>query len=400
MVDQLTLTVNNKALTGWSSAEVVAGIERVPRSFQLGVVFSVDEALAKSALYAPAGQPCVLSYKGKPLLTGYIDSVQSRLSQGNHEIAYVGRGECSDVVDGSFEFFGSKSYLLNNLSIADTVKKIIEPSGVGFVVNNDPAKKITNLGYLTANLGDTSYSAIEGLNRVCGALLYEDGKGNFVMGTAGSEPASTATITHLDCIASTAHINLSNVYSDYFIYSQAEAQLPEKFGTAATGNYHNILFDTRKQVGGGGPRVRNYRKIVGGVLNPLIYDKSASYQQTYCSWFANRQMALAQAVTVEVFGWEDSNKQMWTPNSMVNVLLPHHNIQQSGKALPYLIVECRYVISPEQGTTTIMTLMPKDGFVATPQTIPLNADIAALITAKGQTAPASQTGPGGLQGHV
>jgi prophage tail gpP-like protein len=400
MTDQLTLTINSKALTGWTSAEIVAGIERMPRMFQLGVVYTVDEALAKSTLYAPAGQPCVLSYKGKPLLTGYIDSVQSRLSVGNHEIAYIGRGACSDVVDSSFEFFGIKSYLLNNLSIADTVKKILEPSGVGFVVNNDPAQKIINLGYLSANLGDTSYSAIEGLNRVCGALLYEDGKGNFVMGTAASEAPSTTTITHLDCIASSAQINLTNVFSDYFIYSQAEAQLPDKFGTAATGNFHNNVFDTRKQVVSGATRVRNYRKVIGGILNPLIYDKTASYQQIYCNWFANRMMALAQAITIEVVGWEDTNKQLWTPNSTVNVLLPHHNIENDGKAVSFLIVECRYVISPEQGTTTIMTLMPKNGFVASPQVMPLNADIAALITSKALTAPATTTGPGGLQGHV
>jgi prophage tail gpP-like protein len=386
MTVPLQLSINGNVLKtgGWSYAEITAGIERVPRHFILGTTFAQD-SLLESVSHAPAGQPCVITYDGVSMLTGYCDAVQSSLLAKNHEISYHGRGACQDVVDTSFQFTGEKIKLLLNVSIANATKQILASCGLNLIVEapnavNDP-NKIINKAYISANVGDSSYTAIEQMNTYCGCILYEDGAGNFVMGQAGSEPASQTTLTHQNCITSQVSFDLAAVHSDYNIYASPEAKNQETFGKFKNGNYHQPIFDNRKNVIGGGARTRLYEKIVSGMsLDPTI-----NYQQAYCNWFANRQMGLAQPITVTVIGWEDAQGQMWRPNQLVTVSLPYQNVP-SGQLL---VVECTYILSEDRGTVTRMLLMPSMAFSAAPLNVPLSSDLFS------QPAPGAAATPAG-----
>jgi prophage tail gpP-like protein len=173
MTNNLTLTINGNVITGWKYAEIICGIERVPRSFHVSVVWNVDEGLAKSDRLSPAGQPCVVKYKDQPLITGYVDVVHSQLNTGEHEISYIGRGTCEDVVDGTFEFYSGSNEDLTNLKIgvpvATAVKAILDASGVKLVVDNQSANLVPNL--LIGTIGMSAYSAIELFNTQTGCLL-------------------------------------------------------------------------------------------------------------------------------------------------------------------------------------------------------------------------------------
>jgi prophage tail gpP-like protein len=111
---------------------------------------------------------------------------------------------------------------------------------------------------------------------------------------------------------------------------------------------------------------------------PAIYGSKLVYSQVYADWLANRRMGYAQPVEVVIPGWLDGNGQLWTPNQIVNVLLPHQNIGFLTAPLKMLVVGCRYSLSVAGGTTITLTLMPAEAFDVKPVSIPLNRDIQQL----------------------
>lgn len=75
-------------------------------------------------------------------------------------------------------------------------------------------------------------------------------------------------------------------------------------------------------------------------------------------------MGAARVLIVELPGWCDSNNQLWKINSMVDVDLEKFGIQSE-----LLITQCVYQISITGGTTTQLTLQPKDAYLVSPTSI-------------------------------
>jgi prophage tail gpP-like protein len=330
------------------------------------------------------------------VVTGYINGMADSLSEGDHEVSYVGRGLCQDIVDCSCEFYGTKAKELLNLSVSAAVAKIAQPYGINLSVQA-PLSETPFVGVIGMNIGDTAYSAVEYLARVSGCLLYENEKGELVLGSPASEAASTMVLNHQQCERSRVDLDTSTVFSDYDIFAQAQANNQEIYGTQPKGTFHDPLYDNRVSVNGG-KRYRKFQKIADFVVNSQIY-KSNNPQQVYANWIGQRMHGRAQVITVVVPGWLDSTGRLYRPNATIPVLLNYQNIFGGSKAaptpLPMLIAEAVYAISPQGGSTTTLTLMDQTAFGVEPQSPAYGPDRNQLLS--GIT---PQTGPGGLLGHI
>lgn len=365
---KVIVKINNKPITGWTYATINASLERVPRTFELGVIQQV-EAQGGDIL----GQPLEIWLNHgdgttDKVLTGYLDTVQDSLQESSHEITFAGRGVCSDLVDCSTELtsFAQLSVNQNNevigMSAAQVAKKICGYYDIQVVVENELANKPYKFT-VPVNVGDSAFSAIEYVARATLCLLYEDANGSLVLGAAGSEPASQTVLTHYKAIRSTLHYDISSVFGDYEILANPpwiDVQDVVHNNPVTTGTAHDPTFDNRVTAINRKPRHRKFRKIENFVADPSIYGTDSTRpQQIFANYICNRLNGRAQMLSVTVQGWTDESGQLWRPNQTVVFNLPYQN--RNG-ALTWLISDCVYSISPEDGTTTTLNLMPSTAF--------------------------------------
>lgn len=384
---KVIVKINGQSITGWTYATITASLERIPRTFEVGVV----QAQA-SQLGDVLAQPLEIwldhgTGKQDKVLTGYIDTLQDSLQESNHEIIFAGRGVCSDLVDCSTELTSGSELI--GMSASQVTVKITGHYDIQVVVEN-PLANVPYKYAVPVQVGDSAYSAIEYIARATNCLLYENADGSLVLGSAGSEQASFTDITHLKAIRSTLHFDVSSVYADYEILAAQPwvdtTHILNPPTKVISGTAHDKTFNNRLTAVDKVPRYRKLRKIITFVADPSIYGNEATApggpQQIYADYLCNRLNGRAQQISVTVQGWTDDNQLLWVPNQVVNVNLTY----QSGLPLTLLVSECTYSISPTEGTTTTMILMPKTAFSFEPISGQA-ADVTAVYNAATQKTP-------------
>lgn len=72
-------------------------------------------------------------------------------------------------------------------------------------------------------------------------------------------------------------------------------------------------------------------------------------------------------INVVVQGWTDDDGNVWQTNQLVDVMLSRQNVKKTTtKPVELLISEVEYGLSPENGTTTKLTLTYKDAYLVEP----------------------------------
>lgn len=363
--------LDGKQLKSWKSVRVTAGIERLPRTFELSVLaadLSVDfsiSPLQKSIeiFIVPDGVTAQL------VLTGYIETMSDALSADDHEIVFSGCGCVADLVDSTTSFFQpTANNVLNNTTIFRAITLVASEFDID-VVGTAPHLNTQVRGALAINVGDTAFSVIDYLAKYVGCLVYEDENGNLDLAEVGSKTKSKTMLNHQNCIASNVTAQTQHLFSQYEMWSQPDVQHPEWFNKADAGKYTESFFDKRKNVNGN-PRKRIYRKIFGVPLNQQIYpstDTTITQQQIYANWLGRRSMGRSFQINVVVQGWTDDDGNVWQTNQLVDVMLSRQNVKKTTtKPVELLISEVEYGLSPENGTTTKLTLTYKDAYLVEP----------------------------------
>lgn len=388
---QVIVKINGLSVTGWTYATITASLERIPRTFELGVIQPVLGALG-NVLAQP--MEVWLSHgdgTADKVLTGYIDGVQDSLNLSDHEITFSGRGVCSDLVDSSTELTNNSE--IQGLSAFDVAQRICTIYDIKVVEENELALIPYNY-QVPVNVGDSAYTAIEYIARANLCLLYEDEHGQLVLGSTGSEGVCQTTITHLNAIHSTLHFDISSVFGDYEILAvapQKDVQAQANDTPVPTGKAHDPTFDNRVTAAHKVPRQRKFRKIESFIADPNIYGTQTP-QQIYANYICNRLNGRAQSITVTVQGWTDVTGKLFKPNQTINIEL----LYQTGVALKWLIADCTYSISPEDGTTTTMVLMPATAFSLEPlggQAADVSATLHPSNTTQNQPAKPNEDTP-------
>jgi prophage tail gpP-like protein len=357
--------INGKKVIGWTHASITASMERIPRTFELGIILDVSNPM-QNAMQQPL--EIWLNHGGGKMdkvITGYIDVISDSLQESSHEMIYSGRGICCDLVDSNTEFFGSNELI--GISAATAATKITAYYDIPVVIEN-PKANVPFKGVVPINIGDTAYTAIEYLARATTCVLYENANGALVLGAAGSEPASKQLITHQVAVRSTKHWDTTSVFGDYRIY--AVPAFKDTTGVEGkeppTGTAHDPTFDGRVTAINKKPRHRMYRKVENFILDPALYDAKLSPQQIYATYICNRLNGRSQVTTITVLGWTDKDGAMWVPNQLVYIMLPYQNLYSGSSPISLVVAEVTYSISPEEGTTTTMNLMPITAFGVEP----------------------------------
>src|SRR4051812_8370311 len=96
---EVELEVGGVIHRGWHSVDVRRSIHTIAGSFDLSLS-SVWQDIPESFKLTP-GEKGVLSIHGTPVITGYIDRVETHLDASSHKISVSGRDASSVLVDCS-----------------------------------------------------------------------------------------------------------------------------------------------------------------------------------------------------------------------------------------------------------------------------------------------------------
>jgi prophage tail gpP-like protein len=363
MTDDLTITMGQIAITGWTDIRVTRGIERLPSDFSIGMTELYNGELA--ALGIAPGSACSVELGEDLVITGYIDHFIPSFGPSDHSIRLTGRSKCADLVDCAAEWPGGQISNSNVLGIAQRLASVYGP-----VVNGKPegiqvtssvaSNKLPILPQLNIMLGESAFEIIDRVARGSAVLAYDLPDGGLYL---------SQTSNHAAASGFTEGVNVQNAYIDYSAnlrYSEYRAYIQSTqtyLDAGEAGNKLGVVTD---------PNCLRHRRMViisegGGLGNDIAIQRA--------HWEAARRAGRSMVVRLVTDSWRDESGALWEPNTLVPVSLPRLNLDHA----ELLITEVTFLRANGRGTTAELTLMPPSAFVPQPINLtPLFGDVAQV----------------------
>ena len=352
MSDDLALTVGGQKLIGWTETSVTRGIEQMPSTFSVAATEG-SPALSDAAAVQP-GQACTVHLGPDKVITGYVDTVQSSYSAGQHVVQIAGRGKCQDLVDCSSEWPTGQISGANALEIA---QKLAAPYGITATAPDGGGQTVPQFNI---NIGDTSASILELITRHAALLYYEGTDGNLILAQAADKTAASGFVEGRNVQSATVVRSVAGRYSDYKCSYLSINESPLFIGN------DGLFFGDAAD-----PNITRNRKL-------YIVAEGVFGGRDLCiarvKWEAARRSGRGLQVSITCDSWRDSAGMLWTPNTLAPVSLPRLKLPQT--ALCIALVTYRFALG--SGRTAEVLLMPKEAFL--PQPIVLQPLIPGLVS--------------------
>ncbi len=357
----LSLKVAGKIYTGWQSIQITRSMEALAGGFSLGLSerFSTERETGRRVLdQIPDGAECVVAIDDVPVITGFIDRINRSLSTTGHTVTVTGRDRAADLVDCSAKL-GAWSF--KNVNFLDLAQKIAEPYGVtvalqsGLTVKNEgprwveivKGKQATMPNKYSIDPGDTAAEALGNLLRLAGLLAISDGRGGLILTRTGTERVGTLLVEGKNVLEANSSFDSSHRFRTYEVMG-SHAGAEDYSGPQAAG-VKGTATDLNARAG----RTLIVRPETG--VTPALAKQRAE-------WEASTRAARAQALTVKVQGWKESELfGVWPVNKLVAVDLPVLGVK--GDAL---IAGVTFVHDQNSGTVTTLDLRNPKSFTPDP----------------------------------
>jgi prophage tail gpP-like protein len=234
---------------------------------------------------------------------------------------------------------GTNMWQLHVKTLGEAARKICEPHGIEVVTPDGDAPFPAASPSQAFNIypGYTGYALLEEMARAVGMLLWDDEKGRLVIskGATGGRAAS-AIIEGQNAEVVEANLTADQRFARYMVVGQ---------GPSDINGHINAIGEIAKDPEAA--KLRHRTRII-----PFELPGLDEYQTKRAQWEANRRYGRSLLVRVTVTGWRDGAGKLWKPNTLVSVDLPAAKIKGDR-----VIAEAVWQRG-EQGTQTILTLMP------------------------------------------
>jgi len=342
--DVLTVKSNGQAIKGWIGARVTRGIERLPSGLALEFTERYP-GQASPAVIDPGST--VQAYLGSDLiLTGYANLHWPHEDQQTHIVRSEARSSTQDLVDCSLIPIDGQPWAIHAPTIGAAATQICQKFGISVTGDGASAPLDPQIPFIV-QLGETPAELLEYMARTVQVLMYDDPQGRLVFAKAGTVRAGSPLVEGINCEVAEARLSDDQRYSQIVVIGQA----PRWDGNGPHVNVQSHLPH------GVDPDVKRYRPklIIMDMPGP-----AQAWADQRADWEVARRYGRSKIVDVTVTGWRDAAGALWTPNTIVNCNLPSCKINQD-----MLIAEVAWMQN-EQGTSSLLTLMPKEGFMPEP----------------------------------
>ena len=335
-IDDLTLIVGNRTLSGWESVNVTRGIEIIPGHFDVSMTERYPNA---SDFVVSPGDPCRVLLGGDTVITGYVDAYLPSFDDKTHTVRVLGRGKCQDIVDCSASW---PSCQFMSSTVRKIAQELCKPYGIE--VQGEQGILVPQYNF---HISDNAYSIIETLCRCSSLLAYEIPSGDLLLSKVGNVLASGGVAEGVNIEKASFEQRVDHRYSIY----QIDRISMNVFGEL--GDAWNQLATVTDA------EIKRYRLLS---FISEIGNFGVALAQKRGEWEMKRRFGRGYKLEITTDSWRDSAGLLWEPNTLVPISLPALKVPER---LNWLLSEVTYQ-RDETGTHAKLTLMPPESFTVEP----------------------------------
>lgn len=345
---EITLVTDGLRFRGWSDLSVSRSMDSLSGAFG----FALRNKANQFAI--GPGLPVSVQIDGNPLMTGYIETRNRRVTANTLEFGIGGREKTCDIIDCSAVY---KTGRWNTeTKVEDIFKALSAPYGIDAY---DVTGTNATMKRFSLDDGETNFSA---MNRICRAkklIMLTDVDGNIVITSPGAKIASDKLELGVNVFDHEDNIDYTDRFSTYDIKTEVDSgesidylgndQKVRQWTTYARGHAEDPVIKTW---------LGRHRNII---LHPE-YQASNAVAKTTAEWEAKIRAARSTSITVKVNGWyQKGGKELWGVNMLVHYVNDVFNIDDT-----FIIAEIEYSYSIQAGTVCTMKLRNKNAYSPEP----------------------------------
>ncbi|HHA1670052.1 TPA: phage baseplate assembly protein [Enterobacter roggenkampii] len=336
--DDVYLRVDGREWGGWTSVKISAGIDRLARDFNVSITREWPGSHDRTPKIKHGDLVEVLI--GDDLvITGWVEALPLRYDARSVSSGVAGRSKTGDLIDCSASPLQQAGKNLYQIA-----QSLVRPFGLKVVDAGLPATAVIDA---QPQHGET---VIDCLNRLLGqvqTLAYDDEAGNLVLGTPGSQSASTALVLGDNILSCDTERSVKDRFSSYLVSGQRPGN-DDDFGEATISAIRQSTIDAG---------VTRYRPRTIQQSGPA----TTSTCKARCEFEARQRAARTLETTYTVQGWRQGNGELWRPNLRVIVFDPLSGFDNA----ELVIAEVSFT-RDESGTTTELRVGPADAYLPEP----------------------------------
>lgn len=346
VIEDLTLIVGGRKISGWTSVRVTRGIERCPSDFEINMTeLYPGEA---SAFVIQPGDACQVLLGPDLVITGYVERFIPQISASQHSIRVIGRSKCADLVDCAAEWPNSQ---ISGANVLEVARKLALPYGkfsdgresIPLTVTSDVADLGPVIPQFNLMLGETPFAIIERLCRYAALLAYDLPDGNLFLTRVSTVAAASGFEEGLNVQSAALTYSSDQIFSEYVAFVQSVDTFSD---VGDTGNLLAIVEE---------PNMARHRKMV---IIAESGDSDFIVTKRRAMWEASRRYGRSFQLRVTTDGWRDSSGALYAPNTLVPLSLP--SLKLLGAT--WLISQVTYNRDGQNGTTCELVIMQPEAF--------------------------------------
>jgi prophage tail gpP-like protein len=357
--DDLVLTINGQAISGWTDIRVTRGVERLPSDCSIGLTELYPGELDQVVIQP--GQACKVTIGSDLVLTGYVDRFIPSIAEGQHSIQALIRSKCEDLVDCSAEWPNGQ---ISGTSALDIAQKLAAPYGIGVQCSVSGLPAIPQFNMIR---GMTPFEIIEQICRYSALLAYDLPSGNLQLAQVGTMAAASGFAQGQNVQSASIEFSADQRYSTYRSFLQSMDVLGD------LGDSGNLQYSIDDPNIVSLPRHRELHIIAEAGMGAA----NVNIAWLRILWELARRAGKSRVVRLRADSWRDSAGALWAPNTLVPVSLPVLKLVANG----FVISEVTYIRNGEEGTVADLVLMPPDALKPEPILLqPMFGDLAGTAS--------------------
>lgn len=337
----VSVSIDGMVLDRWTSVAIDRDLSEISGSFTLSL--RDDVRSMASWPYGTPGEigPMLLSKRaeisvhGEPYLTGWVESVEPSMFEGEASLTIAGRDLTGDLVDCSAGPEGPVEF--TKIRLEEFASRLCLPFGISVRSDVDTAPVFDKL---SVDVTETVLSAIEKYARQRGVLVTSDGVEGLVLTRSGQTRAAADIEAPREGVLGTqGQFSTVDRFSDYFVKGQV-AKAAGARGKSAPMTPGSSPAARYREANGGGSGSSSSGGAAGGkeadgvtILGhardteitrwrPMVAlmkaGGNAGSAQRQANWMARVHRARGDQVNVSLKGWRWGGS-LWRPNELVQL---------------------------------------------------------------------------------
>ncbi|WP_105663389.1 phage baseplate assembly protein [Cronobacter dublinensis] len=338
MNNTVFLRVNGREWGGWTSVRISAGIDRAARDFNVEITRHWPGATEPKP-QIKNGDAVEVKIGDDLVLTGWVEATPVRYDARSLSMAIVGRSKTGDLIDCT-----ATPSQHTGATLAEIAASLAEPFKVNVIDAGAPTAALIDA---QPQHGETVIGCLYRLLGQVQALVYDNEKGELVLGVVGSAKAATALVLGENVLSCDTERSIKDRFSEYLVTGQRPGT-DDDFGEAT------IAAIKQKSGDSAITRYRPHTIQQSGAATSATCKARCEFEQA-------QRAAKTRETTYTVQGWRQGDGALWAPNMKVIVYDPFCGFDNEE-----LVIGEVTFIKGDQGTTTELRVAPADAYLPQP----------------------------------